>query len=257
MNDCVLTADHGAVRVVTLNRPEKRNAIDLELRVVLAEVLETAMADGGVRAIVLTGGNGTFCSGGDISTMERQSPERTVLRAEAAQRVVRAIWGGPKPVIAAVEGYAFGAGTSLAIACDRVVAARDAVFSTTFTGVGLAGDMGIFASLPARVGPATARQLMLLPRRLSGMEAHELGLVDQLTDTGSALDTALADAAAIAAGPPLAIAGIKSLFAGWPGDPWTVLDREVELQARLFDTEDFEEGVLAFRERRKPEFRGR
>lgn len=256
MTDCVLTEDRDAVRIVTLNRPDKRNAIDLELRVVLAEALEAAMADPAVRVVVLTGGGGTFCSGGDISTMRRQPPAETVPRAQAAQRVIRAIWRGPKPVIAAVEGYAFGAGTALAIACDRVVAASDATFSTTFTGVGLAGDMGIFASLPARVGPAVARQLMLLPRRVPGVEARELGLVDRLVEPGRALTDALDDAATIAAGPPLALAEIKSMFAAWPAEPWQVLDREVEAQARLFDTEDFAEGVAAFHERRRPVFRG-
>lgn len=257
MTDCVLTEDHEQVRVITLNRPGKRNAIDLELRAALAEALETAMADPGVRVIVLTGAGGTFCSGGDISTMRRQPREQTVPRAEAAQRVVKAIWGGTKPVIAAVEGYAFGAGTALAAACDRVVAAADSVFSVAFTGVGLAGDMGIFASLPARVGVAAARQLMLLPRRLSARQSHELGLVDAIAEPGEALSAALADAAAIAEGPPLALAEIKAMFAAWPRDPWRVLDDEIAVQARLFDTEDFAEGVAAFRERRRPRFRGR
>jgi 2-(1,2-epoxy-1,2-dihydrophenyl)acetyl-CoA isomerase len=256
VTDRVLTEDRGAVRVVTLNRPDKRNAIDLELRVVLAEALEVAMANPAVRAVVLTGSGGTFCSGGDISTMRRQPPQETVPRAEAAQRVIKAIWGGAKPVISAVEGYAFGAGTALAIACDRVVAARDSVFSTAFTGVGLAGDMGIFASLPARVGPARARQLMLLPRRLTGPEAHALGLADRLVESGEALDHALKDADAIAAGPPLALAEIKAMFAAWPRDPWEVLRHEVEAQARLFDTADFSEGIDAFHERRRPVFRG-
>src|SRR5438067_9321288 len=140
VTDCVLTQDRDDIRTITLNRPDKRNAIDLELRVVLAEALEAAMGDTSVRVVVLTGGAGTFCSGGDISTMRRQPADETVPRAQAAQRVIRAIWRGPKPVIAAVEGYAFGAGTALAIACDRVVAASDSTFSTTFTGVGLAGD---------------------------------------------------------------------------------------------------------------------
>src|ERR1041385_6429155 len=137
--DIVLAEDQGAVRVLTLNRPRKPNAIDPALRVVLAEMLESAMADDTVRAIVLTGSGGTFCSGGDISTMRRQSPEETRPRAEAAQRVIRAIWDGPTPVVAAVEGFAYGAGAALALACDRVVAATDASFSTAFTGVGLAG----------------------------------------------------------------------------------------------------------------------
>ncbi|WP_280341983.1 enoyl-CoA hydratase/isomerase family protein [Nocardia neocaledoniensis] len=257
MSETVLTEDRGPVRVVTLNRPGKRNAIDLELRIVLAETLESAMSDSSVRVVVLTGSGGSFCAGGDISTMQRQPPEQTIPRAEAAQRVIRAIWGGTKPVITAVEGFAFGAGTSLAIAADRVVASRGAVFNTTFTGVGLAGDMGIFSSLPARVGPAVARQLMLLPRRLSGQEAFDLGLVDQLVEPGAALEAAVEDAAIIATGPPLAISGIKSLLTRWPADPWQTLEREVDLQAELFDTDDFAEGVLAFRERRTAIFQGR
>ncbi|KAA9165997.1 enoyl-CoA hydratase [Amycolatopsis acidicola] len=256
MTDCVLTEDQDEIRTITLNRPEKRNAIDLELRVVLAEALEAAMEDTAVRVVILTGAAGTFCSGGDISTMRRQPAAETVPRAQAAQRVIRAIWTGPKPVIAAVEGYAFGAGTALALACDRVVASTGSTFSTTFTGVGLAGDMGIFASLPARVGSATARQLMLLPRRIPGTEARDLGMVDRLAEPGRALESALEEAAVIAGGPPLALAGIKFMFASWPRDPCEVLDREVELQSRLFDTEDFAEGVAAFRERRRPSFHG-
>lgn len=257
MSDTVLTEDAGPVRVVTLNRPDKRNAIDLELRVVLAEAIEAAMADAAVRVLVLTGAGGTFCSGGDIATMHRMPPAESRPRVEAAQRVVRAIWTGSKPVIAAVEGYAFGAGVALAIACDRVVAASDTAFSTAFTGVGLAGDMGVFASLPARAGPAVARQLMLLPRRLSGTEAHRLGLVDELVDPGAALAAAVADATVMAAGAPLALAGLKAMLAAWPADPARVLEREVELQVRLFDTEDFAEGVTAFHERRRPDFLGR
>jgi 2-(1,2-epoxy-1,2-dihydrophenyl)acetyl-CoA isomerase len=252
----VLTEDRGAVRVLTLNRPNKRNAIDLELRVDLAEAIETAMADRAVRAIVLTGAGGVFCAGGDISTMGRMPPAETVPRVQAAQRVIRAIWDGPKPVVSAVEGFAFGAGVSLAIACDRVVAAADAVFAVTFTGVGLAGDMGISASLPARVGPACARQLLLLPRRLTATQARDLGLVDRLAEPGQALDCALEDAAQLAAGPPLALAEIKAMLGAWPRDPQEALEREVAAAARLFDTADFAEGVAAFGQRRAPVFRG-
>jgi enoyl-CoA hydratase/carnithine racemase len=257
VSDCVLTRDSGALRVITLNRPDKRNAIDLELRVALAEAVEAAMTDREVLAVVLTGAGGTFCAGGDIATMRRQPPEETVPRSAAAQRVIRAIWGGPKPVVAAVEGFAVGAGAALAIACDRVVAAADAVFATTFTGVGLAGDMGVFAALPARVGAARARQLMLLPRRLTGPEALELGLADRLCESGQALASAMQDAAAIAAGPPLAIAEIRAMFAHWPLSPAETLDAETAAAARLFDTDDFSEGIEAYRQRRPPVFRGR
>lgn len=253
----VLAEDRGRVRVITLNRPERRNAIDIPLRVELAERLEAAMADATVRVIVVTGAGKAFCAGGDISTMERMPESASRPRAQAAQRVVRAIWSGPKPVLAAVEGAAFGAGVSLALACDRVVAAEDAVFSTAFTGVGLAGDMGIFASLPARVGPARAKQLMLLPEKLTGGAAFELGMADAVVPSGTALDSALADAERMATLAPLAVRELKAALGRWPGDPVAVLDHEVDAQVRLFDTEDFAEGVAAFHQRRTPQFHGR
>lgn len=256
VHQVVLVEDRDAVRVVTLNRPHRRNAIDLPLRYALAERLEEAMTDSSVRVVVLTGAGQAFCSGGDISTMARQTEDETRPRAQAAQRVVRAIWHGPKPVIAAVEGTAFGAGVSLAMACDRVVVSADAVFSTAFTGVGLAGDMGIFASLPARVGVARAKQLMLLPRKLSGTEAGVLGMADSVVAPGTALSSALTDAQAMTKAPPLAVREMKALFGRWPSDPTAMLDHEVDAQARLFDTEDFAEGVAAFHERRAPVFRG-
>ncbi|MFB7718280.1 MULTISPECIES: enoyl-CoA hydratase/isomerase family protein [unclassified Nocardia] len=257
MGEVVLIEDRATIRIVTLNRPERRNAIDIGLRVALAEHLEQAMSDPSVRVIVLTGAGPGFCAGGDISTMERMPEEASRPRAQAAQRVVRAIWSGTKPVLAAVEGAAFGAGVSLAIACDRVVAAEDAVFSTAFTGVGLAGDMGIFASLPARVGWARAKQLMLLPQKLSGSAAFELGLVDSVVPAGTALQCALADAERIATVAPLALCELKASLGRWPADPVAMLDHEVDAQVRLFDTEDFAEGVAAFHERRAPQFHGR
>lgn len=259
MNDAatVLVADDDAVRVITLNRPQVRNAIDIPLRVALADALEAAMADAAVRAIVLTGAGGTFCSGGDIATMERMPPERSRPRAEAAQRVIRAIWTGPTPVIAAVEGAAFGAGAALALACDRVVASTDSLFGTTFTGVGLAGDMGIFASLPDRIGPAAARQLLMFPRRIRGDDAAGIGLVDALSGPGEALSQAMSDARGVAAGPPLALRTIKSILGGPRDDRLAVLDTEVDHQVRLFDSEDFGEGAAAFLAKRQPTFTGR
>jgi enoyl-CoA hydratase/carnithine racemase len=252
----VLTRDDGPVRVLTLNRPKVKNAIDLPLRVELAEHLEAAMADTAVRAIVITGAGGTFCAGGDISTMERQAPELTRPRAEAAQRVVRAIWNGGTPVVAAVEGFALGAGLSLALACDRIVSATDAQFGAAFANVGLAGDMGIFATLPARLGQAAAKQMLMLPGRIAATAAFEIGLIDSLVEPGSALTSALADAHRLAAGPPLALAAIKSLLSQAATDRFEILDHEVETQARLFDTADFAEGVAAFAARRTPQFRG-
>lgn len=251
----VFVTDHGATRVVTLNRPDKLNAIDIELRIALAEAIEAAGADTSVRAIVLTGAGSAFSSGGDITIMQRMPAEQAIERARLAQRVIAAIWTTTKPVLAAVEGPAFGAGTALAAACDRVVAARNARFATTFTAVGLAGDMGCYVSLPARVGTARARQMLLMPSPIAAPEAFDMGLVDALAEPGGALDSALGDAARLAAGPAEAYAVIKSLLATAPTlSPLDVLEREAGHQARLFDTADFEEGIAAFQEKRRPVF---
>ena len=219
----VLIDDNAAVRTVTLNRPEKRNAIDIELRIALAEAIESADADPAIRVVIVTGAGRVFCSGGDISTMQRMPAERALDRVHLAQRVIRAIWSTPKPVLAAVEGSAHGAGTALAAACDRVVAARDATFATTFTNIGLAGDMGTFVSLPARIGAARTRQMLMLP----------------------------------AAGPRRAYGVIKALLAN-PGtvDPIELLEREATCQSELFDTDDFAEGIVALRQKRPAVFGG-
>lgn len=251
----VLIDDDAAVRTVTLNRPEKRNAIDIELRIALAEVIESADSDPAVRVIVVTGAGPVFCSGGDISTMRRMPAERALDRVHLAQRVIRAIWTTPKPVLAAVEGSAYGAGTALAAACDRVVAANDATFATTFTNIGLAGDMGTFVSLPARIGTARTRQMLMFPAPISAVEALELGLIDAVVEPGQALESARCDAQRLAAGPKYAYGVIKTLLADPTRiNPLELLEREAACQSELFDTDDFAEGIAAFREKRRPNF---
>jgi len=246
----ILVEDQGAVRVLTLNRPELRNAIDLDLRIELGDALEKAMAEPSVRVVVLTGAGRLFCSGGDISTMRRMDADEAAHRTELAQRVIRAITQGPKPVIAAVEGGAYGAGLSLAVACDRVVAADDARFSVSFQRVGLAGDMGIFASLPARIGVARTKQLLLLPTEIPAAEALQIGLVDAVVDPGTALERALEDAGRLAAGPARAFAATKRMLR----ISVQILEAEAAEQVELFGSADFGEGVAAFHEKRTPNF---
>jgi 2-(1,2-epoxy-1,2-dihydrophenyl)acetyl-CoA isomerase len=253
----VLTADEDRVRVITLNRPEVRNAFDIALRVELARAVEEAMADDRVRVVILTGAGGAFCAGGDISIMERMPREQAAERAELTQRVVRTVWAGTKPVLAAVEGPAFGAGLSLALACDRIVAAADARFGAAFTRIGLAGDMGVWASLPARLGPARAKQFLMLSEQATAPEALGMGLIDVVTEPGNAVNAAREDARKLAAGPPLALAAIKAALARYPASREEMLERETGTQVDMYLSDDFAEGVAAFRERRPPDFRGK
>jgi 2-(1,2-epoxy-1,2-dihydrophenyl)acetyl-CoA isomerase len=248
--------DEDAVRVVTLDRPERHNPIDLQIRPVLAQVFEAADADPGVRAIVLTGRDGAFCAGGDLTTMHRMTHEYSLPRLEAAQRIVRAMAGGSTPIIAAVDGAAIAAGLGLALACDLVVASTRAKFVAAFTGIGLAADLGLSWSLPRRVGLSEAKNLMMAGRALDAQEALRIGLVDAIVAPTEVMSAAHAEARRLASAAPRALGLLKRHFADPPADLNTALDREVAIQAELMDTSDYAEGVAAFAEKRRPVFRG-
>lgn len=248
--------DDQGIRIVTLDRPERRNPIDLEIRPVLAEVFEAGDADPSIRAIVLTGRDGAFCAGGDLKTMHRMTPEVSVPRLEAAQRIVRAMTGGSTAIVAAVDGAAYAAGLGLALACDVVVASTRAKFSASFTGVGLAADLGLSWSLPRRVGPAQAKRMMMAGGPIVAEEAVQIGLVDKVVTPDAVLETALAEARRLADAAPRALGLLKQLFADPPVDLNSALRLEVKVQAELMDTADYAEGVAAFAEKRHPHFSG-
>lgn len=245
------------IRVIRLNYPAKRNALSLELRAMLYEAFAAAMDDPAVRAIVLTGAGGAFCAGGDISSMQNVAGVGGRQRLANLHRLVRLIAAGPKPVIAAVEGFAYGAGMSLALLCDQVVAATDAKFCCSFGKVGLMPDMAALWSVPQRVNAGWTRRLLMLAEEIDGARAAEIGLADQAVAPGAALDAALALAAKFASMAPLPIGFTKAALARGPQSLEAVLAQEADGQALLFNSEDFAEGRDAFLAKRKPVFSGR
>lgn len=176
---------------------------------------------------------------------------------ERTHQLVRMIAAGPKPVVAAVNGYAYGAGLSLAAACDFVLAGESASFGAVFGKVGLMADLGLLWSLPRRIGLAETRRLLFTSATLPAGQAVALGLADRLLPDAELLEAAWTLAAEMAEAPPLALAATKALLARGPAPLEAVLAAELDHQTLLFSSEDFVEGRAAFLERRQPTFTGR
>jgi 2-(1,2-epoxy-1,2-dihydrophenyl)acetyl-CoA isomerase len=243
----------GAVLVLTMDYPARRNALAMPLRTAMLEALERAVADRAVRAVVLTGSGGHFCSGGDISGMDVSDALAGRERMRRSHALVRLMAMGQLPIVAAVEGYCVGAGLSLACACDTVVAAEDARFGAGFGRIGLMADLGLPHTLPARIGQGRARQILLYHTQLSAPEAERIGLIDHVVPKGHALASALEKARFLAEQAPAPIALTKQIL-GEGLD--RALEDERHFQSTLFLTGDFSEGRAAFLEKRAPTFKG-
>lgn len=246
----------GDVTILTLDYPARRNALSLPLRAALFEELTSAMEDNSCRAIVMCGEGGDFCSGGDLSSMEGVDALAGRARMNQIHRVVRLLITGPKPVVAAVEGHAAGAGLSLAAACDIVVASATARFACTFNRIGLLPDLGAIWTLSQRMGLGRAKMLMMGGRVLDGGTAERQGLVDLLTPAGTALEHATELANELATFAPNSNAFIKAALGNGPGTLHQVLAAEADAQGLLYGSQDFKEGRSAFFERRPPRFTG-
>lgn len=253
----VLIETHGAVTLLRMNRASKRNALLVEMREALIGALEQAMANPACRAIVLSGMDASFCAGGDLDGLPDHDPLALRTRMQRGQQLIRLLAAGSKPVIAAVNGAAHGAGLSIACACDFVVASDQARFGAVFGKVGLMADFGLLWSLPRRIGMAQTRRMLFANRVIDGAEALKLGLVDELCDAEALLPQALALARSMSQAPPVAVAMTKSALARSCDSLESVLQMELDGQTLLFSTEDFTEGRTAFRERRSPRFEGR
>ncbi len=245
---------HGSTLVLTLDLPKKKNAISRAMCEALLSALDVAGPDQEVRAVVVTGANGTFCSGGDFDDMRDRDLAGWREHFDHIIRLARRIISYPKPVVAAVEGWAVGAGLSLACCCDLIVAAEDARFAYGFDKVGVLPDMGLIHTLPVRVGVVRARQIMIWGERFDATQAKADGLVDRIVPSGKALEAALAAADVAAGSAPLPIGYLKSFTTEG-------LDRalafEKDCASMLFLSADHAEGVAAFKARREPVFTGR
>jgi enoyl-CoA hydratase/carnithine racemase len=247
------------IAIVTLNEPDKMNPFSDAMRDHLLVELERAIAEDDVRTIVLTGAGGNFTAGGDIRQMGLAGPAnpfRSRRRLTPLHRAVELIAAGPKPVIAAIEGAAFGAGLSFAAASDFLIASETARFGAAFGKIGLTADCGLIWSLPQRIGRTLARDLMFTGRPVKADEALAIGLVDRKVEAGGALAAAIAKAAEYRVIAPLAISAMKSTFAAGPGPLSDVLALERQQQPMMSMSSDHAEGIAAFREKRKPEFKG-
>ncbi|MDT7953506.1 MAG: enoyl-CoA hydratase-related protein [Acetobacteraceae bacterium] len=244
----------GATAVLTLDYPERRNALAMPMRAALIEAFEAFEGDLGVRAVVMTGGGGTFCAGGDISGMNSADLLAGRERFRTTHKLVRLLIKSRLPIVAAIEGFAVGAGLSLALCCDTVVAAADAKLAAGFGRVGLVADLGLLHTLPARVGQGRARQVLLYGEQMTGEAAERIGLVDHVVPKGEALATAMERARLFAAAAPLPVALTKQYLAAGLD---AALDWEREVQSSLFMTADHVEGRTAFMEKRAPVFTGR
>ena len=257
MGDLRIEVD-GAVATITLDRPDALNALTVPLKEELRSTFERLGSDGAVRAVVLTGAGRAFCAGQDLR--ERLQPDALPLEDEIRARynpLIRAMRALPKPIVAAVNGVAAGAGAALAFACDLRIAAENASFVLAFGRVGLIPDSGATWLLPRLVGGAKAAELALLNEPLSATEAARIGLVARVVPTDVLIGEAQSLANRLAEGAPRAIALTKQALDGsWDADLETQLETEAELQGRAGATADHAEGIAAFLERRPPRFTG-
>lgn len=244
----------GAIAVLTLDYPERRNALAIPMRRALVEAFEAIESDPAIRAAVITGAGTTFCAGGDISGMDVADLAAGRERFRLTHALVRQIVKSRVPVLAAVEGHCVGAGLSLAMCCDTIIAAEDAKFAAGFGRIGLIADLGLLQTLPARIGQGRARQFFLYGEQIAAPEAERIGLIDRLVPPGQALAAALDRARAFETAAPLPVALTKQFLAAGLD---AALDLERELQSALFLTADHEEGKAAFLAKRPPHFTGR
>ena len=252
------------VALITLNRPEARNALSDRLTPALRRIIKQCGDDPEVGALLITGAGNAFCAGGDVKAMGNNSNktemsfEERVADLRTKQRTLTgALVAVRKPTVAALPGPAAGAGLALALACDMRIAAESAIMSTGYARIGLTGDYGVAWLLTRLVGTSRARELMFLSERIDARRCETLGLVNRVVPDAELRDTTFAIAKSLAEGPSIALACIKdNLDHAMTSDFLESMDQEAENMVRSARTIDHKEAVRAFVEKRKPAFAG-
>lgn len=249
----------GATLILTLSNPEYRNALGPEMYAAGIEALNAAETNREIRSIVITGEGAVFCAGGNLQRLQanrRESPEVQAQSIEALHNWIDAIRTFPKPVIAAVEGAAAGAGFSLALACDFIVAANNAIFVMSYSTVALSPDGGASWNLARALPRALASELLMGAERISAERLHGLGVVNRVSAVGTALNEALALAATLNAKAPNVLASIKDLINDAPVNTMSQqMDSERDHFVRNLHHANGGEGIDAFLQKRAPHYR--
>ncbi len=258
----VLESLQDGVLTLTLNRPDKLNALNVELGASLAGAIDRAAANPGVRAVVLTGAGRAFCAGGDLGAIRAARESGRVAELEpllrAGAQLILRMRTMETPIVAAVNGAAAGGGMNVALGCDLRIASDQASFGQSFAKVGLFPDYGGTYLLPRLVGPARAAELFWLADMIPAREAERLGIVNRVVPHEQLAAEVQALAARLAAAPPLAVRAVKpALLATERAELERALEFEVQQQMKCFFSEDCAEGLRAFFEKRPPVFRGK
>jgi 2-(1,2-epoxy-1,2-dihydrophenyl)acetyl-CoA isomerase len=258
MSDVLLVEDRGAVRVLTLNRPDRLNALTPDLLAALNAAFEALASETAVRAVLLTGAGRGFCAGADLNQNLGVGGKRDLGQSidQFYNPLVRKMRALPKPIVAAINGVAAGAGMNLGLAGDVIIAARSANFTQAFVRIGLMPDAGGTYFLPRLIGEGRARAMAMLGETITAEQAEAIGLVTKLYDDEVFATEALAVATSLAAKPAMALAAMKqALNASAANTLDAQLDLERDLQRELGNSADFEEGVRAFVEKRPARFK--
>lgn len=251
-----LTRD-GPVATITFERADKKNALDRPMRELIPRLFEQVQDDVSIRAVVMTGSGTDFCAGADVREMGGGGIADSMARVEILHRMVRSVVRTDIPVIAAVRGVCIGVGWSMALASDYIIAAPDARFQFAFRHIGLSPDGGAVHLLSQNLGPIRAKALVYSGRFVSGTEASELGLVSDLAPADELLGRAYGIAAELAASPTLSLKMTKRQFAAAENQTFEeALSTEMVMQPLMIRSEDFREGTSAFKQKRKPSFKG-